>query len=145
MTRVTIEQLRKVTEDQLPLAKTLGFVVENLEQGVCVVRAVYQKDFLRPGNTISGPVQMALADYAMWGAIMSKRERVQMALTTNFNINFLRRPEPDDIIAVAKIIKLGRRLAVGTVDLFGNSEQELVAHVTCTYSLPPEIVKEISK
>ena len=115
----------------------LGFEVENLEAGICTVRAVYKEDFLRPGGTISGPIMMALADYAMWGAIINKADRVQMALTTNLNINFLVRPEPGDIVAVAKVIKLGKRLAVGAVELFGNANDELVAHVTCTYSLPP--------
>ncbi len=138
MSIVTLEEFKRVTREHLPLAEMLGFEVERLESGECIVRAVYKDDFLRPGGTISGPIMMALADYAMWGAIMSRAERVQMALTTNLNINFLIRPDPGDIVAAAKVIKLGKRLAVGTVELFGNQENELVAHVTCTYSLPPQ-------
>ncbi len=139
---VTLKEFRKVSKEQLPLVDILGFEVEALEHGKCVTRAIYKEDFLRPGGTISGPVLMALADYAMWGAIMSRAEQVQMALTTNLNINFLARPEPGDIIAVAKVMKMGKRLAVGAVDLFGNCGNELVAHVTCTYSLPPEKTSE---
>jgi len=135
---VKLEQFRDESIRLVPLAKKLGFVAESLGDGQCVVRAVYTDDFLRPGGTISGPVLMALADYAMWGAIMSKAKEVHMALTTSLNINFMIRPQPGDIVAVAKIMKLGKRLAVGTVDLFGNDEKELVAHVTCTYSLPPK-------
>ncbi len=145
MPQVTMEEFKEVTDQHLPLVQLLGFTVEKLEQGECAVRAVYKKDFLRPGGTISGPILMALADYAMWGAIMSKAERVQMALTTNLNINFLMRPEPGDVVAVAKLIKLGKRLAVGVVDVYGNSDQDLVAHVTCTYSLPPNQKREIAK
>ena len=143
--KVTIEEFKEVSRQQLPLVEMLGFVVESMGQGECAVRAVYKEDFLRPGGTISGPILMALADYAMWGAIMSKAERVQMALTTNLNINFLIRPEPGDIIAVAKVIKLGKRLAVGAVELFGNERNDLVAHVTCTYSLPPRTIDEETK
>ncbi len=138
MTHVTVEEFNQAARKQLPLVEQLGFIVESLNQGECVVRAVYKEDFLRPGGTISGPILMALADFAMWGAIMSKAERVQMALTTSLNINFLVRPEPGDVVAVARLMKLGKRLAVGSVDLFGNAGDELVAHVTCTYSLPPD-------
>lgn len=142
MSNITVEEFNEVALQQLPLAETLGFVVESMSQGECVVRAVYKDDFLRPGGTISGPIMMALADFAMWGAIISKVERVQMALTTNLNINFLLRPEPGDIIAVARLMKLGKRLAVGSVELFGNERNDLVAHVTCTYSLPPSANNE---
>lgn len=142
MSNITVEEFNEVALQQLPLAEKLGFVVESMSQGECVVRAVYKDDFLRPGGTISGPIMMALADFAMWGAIISKVERVQMALTTNLNINFLLRPEPGDIVAVARIMKLGKRLAVGSVELFGNERNDLVAHVTCTYSLPPSTSSE---
>ena len=138
MSAITIEDFNRVTQEQLPLVEMLGFVVEKLDYGQCIVRAVYKEDFLRPGGTVSGPIMMALADYAMWGAIMSRTERLEMAVTSNLNINFLVRPEPGDIVALAKVIKLGKRLAVGTVELFGIGHQDLVAHVTCTYSLPPQ-------
>ena len=138
MSAITVEDFNRVTQEQLPLVEMLGFVVEKLDHGQCIVRAVYKEDFLRPGGTVSGPIMMALADYAMWGAIMSRTERLEMAVTSNLNINFLVRPEPGDIVALAKVIKLGKRLAVGTVELFGNEHQDLVAHVTCTYSLPPQ-------
>ena len=138
MTTVTLAEFNRVTREHMPLVQMLGFVPESLDQGECIVRAVYKEDFLRPGGTVSGPIMMALADYAMWGAIMNRAERVQMALTSNLNINFLVRVEPGDIVAVAKVIKLGKRLAVGTVELFGNPQNDLVAYVTCTYSLPPQ-------
>ncbi len=139
MTTVSLEEFNRVAREQMPLVEMLGFVAERLEGGECTARAVYQEDYLRPGGTISGPIMMALADYAMWGAIMNQAARVQMAVTANLNISFLVRPEPGDIVAVAKVIKLGKRLAVGTVELFGNQQGDLVAHVTCTYSLPPQL------
>ena len=60
-------------------------------------------------------------------------------MTTALSINFLRRPEPADVIAEARLLKLGKRLAVGEVTLWseGSSPEEPVAHVTSTYSIPP--------
>jgi len=62
---------------------------------------------------------------------------VPLAVTTNLNINFLRKPAQRDLIAEAKLIKLGKRLAVGHVTIHSDGEEEMVAHATATYSIPP--------
>ena len=134
---MTIDELEALTRDTLPFAGTYGFKVEALGQGKATVRAPYADSFLRPGGTISGPVMMGLADYAMYAAILSQIGRVEQAVTTNLNINFLRRPEPGDLLAEATVIKLGKRLAVGEVELYIDGDDDMVAHVTSTYSIPP--------
>lgn len=136
MSNVSIEEFREFATRHVPLTKKLGFVIDSLNERECLVRAKYQDDFLRPGGTISGPIMMALADFAMYGAIIGRAGEVQQAVTASFNINFLIRPEPGDIVARAQVLKMGKRLAVGTVDLLGNQDNQLVAHATCTYSLP---------
>ena len=62
---------------------------------------------------------------------------VPLAVTTNLNINFLRKPAPRDLIAECRLLKLGKRLAVGEVTIYSDGEDEPVAHVTSTYSIPP--------
>ena len=57
-------------------------------------------------------------------------------MTTNVSINFLRKPAPADLIGKARLIKLGKRLAVGEVALYSEGESEMVAHATGTYSIP---------
>lgn len=124
--------------EQVPIAGQLGFIVDEIKEGEVVVRVPYQDSFVRPGGTIAGPVLMALADFAMWGAVMSLIGRVELAVTTNLNINFLKRPTPGDVVATSRVLKLGKRLAVGDVFLHGTgSDQGLVAHATVTYSIPP--------
>ena len=61
---------------------------------------------------------------------------MKLAVTTNMSINFLRRPEPNDLIATARLMKLGRRLAVGEVALYSPGQADMVAHATGTYSIP---------
>jgi len=92
---------------------------------------------LRPGGTIAGPIIMTLGDAAMYAAILATLGRVEMAVTSNFNINFMQRPAPDDLIADARLLKLGKRLAFCEVRLFSAGSDDLVAHVTGSYSLPP--------
>ncbi len=79
---------------------------------------------------------MALADFTMYVAVLSAIGWVPLAVTTNLTINFLRKPAPRDLFAEARLIKLGKRLAVGEIGIRSDGEDELVAHVTSTYSIP---------
>lgn len=126
-----------ICRERVPIVGRLGLRVEEVGRGTVRARAPFDEDFLRPGGTISGPVLMAIADFAMYAAVLSRIGRVELAVTTNLNINFLRRPHPGDVIAEAKLLKLGKRLAVGEVALFIDGDEEMVAHVTSTYSIPP--------
>ena len=91
---------------------------------------------LRPGGTVSGPTMMALADAAMYVAILGNLGKLALAVTTNLNINFYRKPAPGKLRAEARILKLGSRLAVGDVLLYSEGIDDSVAHVTITYSIP---------
>jgi uncharacterized protein (TIGR00369 family) len=113
-----------------------GFILEEVRHGGCRVRQTYRTNSLRPGGTISGATMMALADFAMYVAVLASIGWVPLAVTTNLNINFLRKPAPRDLIADVALIKLGQRLAVGTVDIRSDGERDLVAHATSTYSIP---------
>jgi uncharacterized protein (TIGR00369 family) len=95
------------------------------------------KKHLRPGDTVSGPTLMALADVAMYAALLGEIGLVPLAVTTSLNINFLRKPAQKDVYGDAKLLKVGKRLAVGEVTLYSEGETAPVAHVTCTYSIPP--------
>ena len=110
--------------------------------GVGPLRATMRMDHhdrhLRPGGTISGPSMMALADYALYAAILSNIGPVALAVTTSLNFNFLRKPGPNGLLAEARLLKLGRRLAVGEVAITAPDSDDLVCHATGTYSIPPE-------
>jgi uncharacterized protein (TIGR00369 family) len=103
----------------------------------CRIRRKFNPKSLRPGGTISGPTMMALTDFAMYVAVLASIGSVPLAVTTNLNINFLRRPSQRDLIAEARLIKLGKRLAVGEVEIYCDGEDEMVAHASSTYSIPP--------
>ena len=107
--------------------------------GPMTARLRYKADEknLRPGGTVSGPTLMGFADGAVYVAILANIGWVPLAVTTSLNINFLKKPPPGDLIAECKLIKLGKRLAVGDVALRSAGEDELVAHCVATYSIPP--------
>jgi uncharacterized protein (TIGR00369 family) len=113
------------------------FLVEDIGPMRARMRLVVNEMHLRPGGTISGPSMFGLADVSLYVAILANIGLVGLAVTTNLNINFLRRPEPADLIGEARLIKLGKRLAVGEVSIFASETEELVAHAVGTYSIPP--------
>ena len=115
-----------------------GLSVEKVWHGGCRVRLGFNARTLRPGGTISGPTMMMLADVTMYVAILASIGWEPLAVTTNLNMNFLRKPAPGKaLVAECRLIKLGKRLAVGDVAIRSEGEEEMVAHATSTYSIPP--------
>lgn len=114
---------------------TEGMQLCELGPGSARLRLAYGDHQLRPGGTLSGPTMMALADAAMYAAILAKVGPELLAVTTDFTIHFLNKPQPRDLEAHAQIIKLGRALIVLNVEI--TSGDVLVAHATGTYSRPP--------
>ena len=121
----------------VPLGRMFGIRTVAIGNGTARARMRFHTDVTRAGGTVSGPALMALADVALFAALLGSIGEVEMAVTTSLNTNFLRRPGPADVIAVARIFKLGKRLAVGECALFSEGDDEMVAHVTGTYSIPP--------
>lgn len=114
-----------------------NFTIESLGERSAVLRKEIGKDHLRPGGTVSGPVLMAVADAALYVTLLSEIGLVSLAVTTNLNINFLNKPSADKAnIANCRLIKLGKRLAIGEVSLFSEGVAEPVAHAVGTYAIP---------
>jgi len=114
-----------------------GLTIEAVWHHGCRVRQAFRPQSLRPGNTISGPTMMALADFAMYVAVLSAIGPVPLAVTINLNINFLRKPSNSDLIAEARLLKVGKRLATGEITIRVADNEDPVAHATSTYSIPP--------
>ncbi len=136
MAKVTPQQIQDLLHEyQLDHEGRIS--IEALGKMSAQARFRIGRKHLRPGDTVSGPTLMALADVAMYAALLGEIGLVPLAVTTNLNINFLHKPEQKDVIGKAKLLKVGKRLAVGEVFLYSEGGSEPVAHVTCTYSIPP--------
>jgi uncharacterized protein (TIGR00369 family) len=117
---------------------TGSIIVEEVTDRRARVRATVTSDRLRPGGIVSGPVLMSLADTAVWVAVLSVIGRVAMTVTVDLTIHFLRPAPPADVIADARLLKVGRRLAVGAVLLYSDGDPDPVAQATVTYAIPPD-------
>ncbi len=114
------------------------FVVDRADAAGVSLRMRVAERHLRPGGTVSGPTIFALADVAMYLAILSRIGPVALTVTTNCAIDFLRKPAAGcDLCGEARVLKLGRSLAVGDVLVFSEGQAEPVARASLTYSIPP--------
>ena len=138
MPRMSAEELEQFLYSHFPDSAHRAFKVERVDDMFARVRLTFDKRHLRPGGTISGPSLMMLTDTTMYMALLGMIGPVALAVTTNLNINFLRKPAQADVIAECKLLKLGKRLAVGEVTMYSEGDPEPVAHATATYSIPPE-------
>ncbi len=137
--KMTVAELEAFLHKEFPQAFIGGnILIESADGASSLLRQPYSEHMLRPGGTVSGPTLMTLADFAMYVVLLSAIGPVGLAVTTSFNINFLRRGQPgQDILAAAKLLRLGKRLAVGEVLLLSGTSPDPIAHVTSTYSIPP--------
>ena len=110
--------------------------VLNLSYGSIETRLKVGPESLRPGGTVSGPAMFALADVTIYLAVLAIIGPQKLAVTTNCSIDFMRKPSPGDLRAEGRILKMGRRLAVGDVLIFSSEFSEPVARASMTYSLP---------
>jgi uncharacterized protein (TIGR00369 family) len=135
---LTTDELTQLLSTEFPEAFNAerGLTIEHVAHGAARVRQAFRPDTLRPGGTISGPAMMTLVDVTMYIAVLASIGWVPLAVTTQLNINFLRRPRPGELIGEARLLKLGKRLAVGEVTIYGASDPETLAHATATYSIP---------
>jgi uncharacterized protein (TIGR00369 family) len=135
---MSADEIAKLLHAEFPQAfyPGCGHSIERVAHGDVRVRWAFDENSLRPGGTVSGPTMMELADFAMYVAVFSAIGPQPLAVTTNLNINFLRKPTRADLIADARLMKVGKRLAVGEVAIYSDGTDEPVAHVTATYSIP---------
>ena len=137
---MTVEELGRFLAAEFPQVfhPDSGLAIEAVWEGGCRVRQMFHENSIRPGGTISGPTMMALADFAMYVAVLGAVGSVPLAVTINLNINFLRKPARRDLNAEARLLKLGKRLVTGEVTIRSDGDEAPVAHVTATYSIPPQ-------
>jgi uncharacterized protein (TIGR00369 family) len=131
--KMSVAELEKFLREEFPQAFSDGDItIESADGETCLLRQRYNESMLRPGGTVSGPTLMAMADFAMYVVLLSAIGPVGLAVTTNLNINFLRKGKPgQDVLAAARLLKLGKRLAVGEVNLLSGTSPD--PNVTATF------------
>ena len=139
---MSVEDLEAFLDREFPQIHFGGrtYHVEEVGPLTARMRMDYHERHIRPGGTLSGPAMMTLADLALYVAILAQIGPIALAVTTNLAFNFLRKPSQKALIAECRLLKLGRRLAVGEVFMRSEGENELLCQATGTYSIPDRMM-----
>ena len=114
-----------------------SFFIEDVTATSACVRMRNEDRHVRPGGTISGPAMFTLADIAIWVAIMGAMGEAGVdAVTTHFNLHFLKRPGRLDVLARVHLLRVGKRSAVAECQLFSEGSDDMVAHGVAGYAIP---------
>ncbi|WP_298215551.1 PaaI family thioesterase [Acidocella sp.] len=135
--RMDVAELTAFLDAAFPMhtRQTLGEVVSIAPEGLRM-RLDPTPSMARPGNIVSGPTLMALADCAAYLVIAAFNGPEAMAVTNALSISFLRACRFEPIFVDARLLKLGRRLASAEIRIWQRSEDRLIAHSTVGYALP---------
>ena len=135
---ITLDQVQTLVRSAFPgNAGTESLTVEALEPGYARIRLPFKKWMLRPGNVLSGPTLMTAVDTAMYVAVLGHIGVQLMAVTADMNLRFISKGVVGDVIADARILKLGRKLIVMESRVFSSAAPEvLVMHATGSYARP---------
>lgn len=134
---MTAEQLSKFMKEVFAQVAD-DFAIDEVGDGEVTMRLLTQERHLRPGGTISGPSMFALADVAAYLATLAMIGPQALAVTTNCSIDFMRKPRAGvDLVAKARLLKLGKQLSVTDVMLYSAGMDAPVARATLTYAIPP--------
>jgi uncharacterized protein (TIGR00369 family) len=133
---ITVEDFDRLIEQKSAFGVWLGMKLEEVGEGTARMRLPYRDKFMRPGGAIHGPIIMAIADYAMYAALMGLNPRGESGVTSNLNMYFLKKSTGKDLIAEARTVRGGKRVSVLEVSVYVDGEDDPVALVTGTYMIP---------
>lgn len=134
---MTVAELQRFLDEHFPQIAHMRLRLDSVDARRIRLAMQAGEAHLRPGDTVSGPTLMALADTAIYLLLLAQIGPVALAVTTNLTINFLRKAPAGEVRAEGRLLKLGQRLAVGEVTMYGAGADEPAAHATLTYSIPP--------
>ena len=138
---MSIAEIDRLIDEQFPqihLGGRVFYIQDARHKSARMVMKAHDKN-LRPGNTLSGPSMFQLADLALYVAILATMgDTATQAVTTNLHINFLSRPKPGDLVAEVELVKVGKKLIIGEVEMYSADDgTAMVAHAIATYAMPP--------
>ncbi len=135
--KLNATEMEAFLDEVFPQVKGM-FGIDRLDEDGLIMRLHSDERHLRPGGTVSGPAMFSLADVSAYVVTMSHVGREALAVTTNCSIDFMRKPVAGvDLLAHARLLKLGRALSVSDVMIYSEGMKEPVARASLTYSIPP--------
>ncbi len=126
---------RALAELFAPWVQALKLSVESADpEGVCLHLPV-TPELAREGGVLCGQAMMAAADTAMVLALMVHQGRFRPCTTVQLSSSFLRPLSGQDALVRARVLRAGKMLAFGEIELSGAEDGKAVCHASTTYAL----------
>ena len=140
---ITVDGFRELLEREHPFATLLIMEILEIGYGSARLRLPDQPEHQRQGGTVAGPMLMALADVALYAAVIGATGESR-AVTASLSINFMRAAPPGGVLAHAHIHRSGR-LASGECRLYTADGSQMIAQAISSFSLPAQSTRATQK
>ncbi|MGO8912272.1 MAG: PaaI family thioesterase [Bradyrhizobium sp.] len=142
-----IEEARRVLGEVFaPWVQDLGLSVDSIEtvpppgatadwQPGAVLRMAFSERLCRHGGIVCGQALMALADTSMVIAILAANRGYRPMTTVDQTTHFMRAVTQSEVLADARVVRLGRTMSFGRVTLFSAADNKPVAMVSSAFAM----------
>jgi uncharacterized protein (TIGR00369 family) len=131
------DELQRLLEATLPAIDQHGLIVEEAQDQDVRLRFPFDPALMGPGRVFSGPALLSFADTAIFAALLAATGGESLSFVVTMNATFLRAMPASDAIAIARVIRRGKRTAHAEAWLFDHTPVEAVLHVTASCALRP--------
>ena len=102
-----------------------------------LLRMPFSERLCRNGGIICGQALMAFADTAMVLANLAANRGYRAMTTVDQTTHFMRAVTASDVLADARVVRLGRTMSFGRVTLLGATDNKPVAMVSSAFAMLP--------
>lgn len=133
---MTLDQLQAALPDYFaPWVQALGLKAEAFDADSVTLRLPQSTQLARTGGMLCGQAMMAAADTAMVLALINQFGEFRPCTTVQMNTSFLRPLSGQDALVQARVVRAGKALAFGEIDLRGAEDGKSVCRASTTYAL----------
>jgi uncharacterized protein (TIGR00369 family) len=133
---VTLDSLQSALSDWFaPWVQALGLRVERFATDEVVLRLPHNPALSRIGGMVCGQALMAAADTAMVLAIVTRLGHQRPMTTVQQNTSFLKPLSHQDALVTARVLRAGKSLVFGEIDITAASDGKSVCRASTTYAL----------
>ena len=118
-----------------PWVQALGLRVEAFDADSVTLRLPQDPQLSRVGGMLCGQAMMAAADTAMVLALINQSGAFRPCTTVQMNTSFLKPLSGQDALVQARVIRSGKTLAFGEIDIRGADDGKSACRATTTYAL----------
>jgi len=118
-----------------PWVQALGLKVEGFDTDSVTLRLPQNTELSRVGGMLCGQAMMAAADTAMVLALINQAGQFRPCTTVQMNTSFLKPLSHQDAMVQARVLRAGKSLAFGEIDIRGADDGKSVCRASVTYAL----------